>query len=128
MGGRVAEGARLESVLWLKPYEGSNPSSSANIQLRTESLIGFSKFIYAVLSPVFAGFPTICIFLCTVLYPLQKSKILAKNALFSLRFSDSSVLHRKWYISRNSGFADFPSNFYLADPKGTFVLFANLFR
>ena len=32
MGGRVAEGARLESVLWLKSYEGSNPSSSAKNQ------------------------------------------------------------------------------------------------
>ena len=28
-GGRVAEGARLESVLWVTPYEGSNPSLSA---------------------------------------------------------------------------------------------------
>ena len=28
-GGRVVEGARLESVLWVKPYEGSNPSLSS---------------------------------------------------------------------------------------------------
>ncbi len=30
-GGRVAEGVRLESVLWVTPYEGSNPSLSAII-------------------------------------------------------------------------------------------------
>ena len=28
-GVRVAEGARLEIVLWVTPYEGSNPSLSA---------------------------------------------------------------------------------------------------
>src|SRR4051812_3037722 len=32
-GGRVAEGARLESVLWVTPYEGSNPSLSAIVQI-----------------------------------------------------------------------------------------------
>jgi len=98
---------------------------SANIQLRTESLIGFSKFIYAALSPVFAGFPTIYIFLNTALHPLQKSKIFTKNAFFLLRFGGSSVPHQKWYISINSSFAQFSSNFYLANPKGNFVSFAN---
>ena len=63
--------------------------------LRTFSEQCFGKFYYASESPVFAGFPTICIFTYTVPYSLQKSKILAKNALFSLRFSNSSVPHQK---------------------------------
>ena len=99
----------------------------ANIQLRTESLIGFSKFIYAALSPLFAGFPKIYIFLGTVLHPLQKSKILAKIALFSLHFAGSSVPHQKWYISINSGFRGFSIELLPCQPKGNFCLICELF-
>ncbi len=59
-GGRVVEGARLESVLWVTPYEGSNPFPSAIFLLKIVSsfssvigLIKLSSAYFCVRNPHF---------------------------------------------------------------------------